>query len=92
MCLTSAGLEVPLTGDRQCCPRGVCGLSELMNKRMRHKVFSKGNYGPLGKILCPSNWWPRMAHSSQSPLPTPDLWVLGLPTHKLGLLRGGPLR
>lgn len=92
MCLTSAGPEVPLTGDLQRCPRGVCGLSELMNKRMRHKVFSQGYYGPLGKILCPSNWRPRMAHSSHSLLPTPDPSFLGLPTHKLGLLRGGPLR
>lgn len=55
-------------------------------------MFSEGYHGPLGKILCPSNWRPHMAHSSHSPLTTPDPWVLGLPTHKLGLLSGGPLR
>lgn len=80
---------MPLAGDLQRGPRGVCGLCELMSKRMR-RPFSKGYYGPRGKILCPSNWRPRMAHSSHGRLTTSDLRVLGLLTRKLGLLSAGP--
>lgn len=54
-------------------------------------MFSEGYYGPLGKVLCPSNWprpWPTPASALSSSLIS---GFQGELTLKLGSLSAGPL-